>query len=173
MTTVRQARPFPAPLFGALALLALPLLAAPAAAKETNVLIPTQDEAVDTIQVRAHRCAGSRSGETGLRFDYGRAAVVRQDYTLFDQGSDDSGRYLVRACLRRITLSAGDKRVAQGSVEISRNGQRAFVIVEGQCVLFEARRISVRLLGLPAISVDGKDQKQRLRGTLCLNAVGR
>lgn len=158
----------------AIAVAGMTLAAGLATAKATNVLIPTQDEAVETIQISHHKCAGSRSGETGVQFHYGRAATTGSDYVLFDRGdSENAGRYLARICIKRLPLATGDKRVSQGAVELKRDGRNAYVLQEGQCVLMEAGKLSIALKSLPVMLIGDKEQKQQIKGTMCLNAVGR
>lgn len=159
---------------GAALAAALALAPAAAAAKATNVLIPTQDEAVEEIQISHYKCAGTRSGETGIQFQYGRAAVAGKDYVLFEKGDSDNGvRYLARICIKRLPLATGDRRVSQGAVELKRNGRTAYVLQEGQCVMMEARKLSISLKALPVMTIGDKEQKQQIKGTMCLNAVGR
>lgn len=143
------------------------VVATPAAAQETNVLIPTQDEAITIVQASPSGCAGAGRGETGLRFRYGRAAVYRQRVLLFDGGSGPA-RHLLRVCLTRQKLATGETRVSQGSVALYRRGETALLLSEGQCLLITGNRLSIALTGLPVVEAGGKQEKRRLSGALCL-----
>jgi len=145
------------------------LTASPALAKDTNVLIPTQDEAIEVVQAGPAACPGARRGEAGLAFKYGRAAVYLQRYLLFDGGKAKTARYLARVCLKRQTLAAGERRVSQGSVALNRGDDHSYLLQEGQCILLNVRRLSIALTGLPVIDASGKQAKRDLRGTtVCL-----
>lgn len=166
MTTARLAR---ALVIGLTA--SLILAATTAAAKDTNVLIPTQDEAIEVVQAAPAVCSDAKRGETGLSFRYGRAAVYRQNYAIFDGntgGASRSSRHLVRICLNRRTLAAGEKRVSQGSVTLTRGNGDTFIVLEGQCLLLVTDRLSIALTGLPVLEIAGKQQKQQLQGSVCL-----
>ena len=174
MPTMTRARMLATAAVAGAALAGVTLASGAATGKATNVLIPTQDEAVESIQISHHKCAGSRSGETGIQFQYGRAAVAGKDYVLFDKGdSDNGGRYLARICVKRLPLATGDKRVSQGAVELKRDGKNAYILQEGQCVLMEARKLSISLKSLPVMMIGDKEQKQQIKGSMCLNSVGR